>query len=124
VHVGACGYVLSYLALNGATSRGPGSGDAYPVLETLRRGYRGLGCVPSRVMGRSYSGLAGGEIILARGHQDGRKDQYGLNSGLVLFRLMVTPFQSKMVGLYLVWVHDSLAIYCWRNTTPRFIISN
>jgi hypothetical protein len=31
--VGAYGYFLSFLALNGATPRGPGSSGTYPVLE-------------------------------------------------------------------------------------------
>jgi hypothetical protein len=33
MHVDACGYVLSYQALNIAASRGPGSTGTYPVPE-------------------------------------------------------------------------------------------
>jgi hypothetical protein len=34
--------------------------------------------VTSQVTRWSYSGLAGGEILLAHGRQDGRRDRYGL----------------------------------------------
>jgi hypothetical protein len=39
--VGTCGYVLSCLALNDTTSRGPGSSGAYPVLENPRAWFPG-----------------------------------------------------------------------------------
>jgi hypothetical protein len=50
VHVSACGYVLSCLALNGAASRGHGSSGTYPILENLQAWLQGaqvcteLGC--------------------------------------------------------------------------------
>jgi imidazole glycerol phosphate synthase subunit HisF len=40
--------------------------------------------VLSRVTRRSYSRLTCGEILLACGHRDGRKDWYDLGMGLVL----------------------------------------
>jgi hypothetical protein len=51
---------------------------------------------------RSYNRLASGEILLARGHRDRRRDWYRLGPGLVLFRLVVPPIQPGAVGLYLV----------------------
>jgi hypothetical protein len=33
VHMDACGYVLSYMTLNGVASRGPGSSGAYSILK-------------------------------------------------------------------------------------------
>jgi hypothetical protein len=44
----------------------------------------------------------GDEILLTCRHQDGRKDRYGFCLGLVLFRLVVPPFQVGAVGQYLV----------------------
>jgi hypothetical protein len=38
-----------------------------------------------RVIRRVYSGLAGGKIMTVHGYCDGREDQYGSFSGLVLF---------------------------------------
>jgi hypothetical protein len=111
--VGVCGYVLLCLALNDATSRGIGSRGTYPVLETPRRGYQGLRCVPSRVTKRSYSGLTGGEIMSILSHRDGRKDRCELGLSLVLFRLAVPPLQPGAVGPYLVrgaWLPSRLLL--------------
>jgi hypothetical protein len=36
-----------------------------------------------------------------QGYRDGTKDQYGSGLGLVLFRLVVPPLQSGVVGPYL-----------------------
>jgi hypothetical protein len=44
----------------------------------------------------------GGKILLARGHQDGRKGRYGSGSVLVVFRLVVPPLQPGEVCPYLV----------------------
>jgi hypothetical protein len=56
--------------------------------------------VSSRDARRSYSGLTGGKILLACGHQNGRKDWCRLLLGLVLFRLVVPLLQLGVVGLY------------------------
>jgi hypothetical protein len=52
---------------------------------------------------RSYSGLTDGEILLTRGHRDESKDRNGSGPDLVLFRLVVPPLQSGVVGPYPVW---------------------
>jgi hypothetical protein len=43
----------------------------------------------SQVMRRYYCWLTGSEILLARDHRDGRKDQCELGPGVVLLRLVV-----------------------------------
>jgi hypothetical protein len=45
---------------------------------------------------------AGGEILLVHDYKDGRKDWCGLLSGLVIFRLVIPPIQSEVVGSYSV----------------------
>jgi hypothetical protein len=45
---GAYGHIMSCQVLNGATSRGPDSYDAYPVLKAPGRGYWEPGRVLSR----------------------------------------------------------------------------
>jgi hypothetical protein len=42
--------------------------------KTLGRGCRGPGCMLCRVMGWSYGGQAGGEILLDHYYRDGRED--------------------------------------------------
>jgi hypothetical protein len=59
--------------------------------KTTGHDYRGLGCVSSRVMRRSYSGQAGDKILLARGYRDGKEVRYGSGPSLVIFRLVVPP---------------------------------
>jgi hypothetical protein len=49
-------------------------------------------------MGRSYNGLIGGEILLTHDYRDAG----GLLLDLALFRLVVPPLQSEVVGPYLV----------------------
>jgi hypothetical protein len=49
-------------------------------------------------MGRSYNGLISGEILLADDYRDGG----GLLLDLALFRLVIPPLQSGVVGPYLV----------------------
>jgi hypothetical protein len=49
-------------------------------------------------MGRSYNGLIGGEILLTHDYRDAG----GLLLDLALFRLVVPPLQSGVVGPYLV----------------------
>jgi hypothetical protein len=51
-----------------------------------------------RTMGRSYNGLISGEILLADDYRDGG----GLLLDLALFRLVIPPLQSGVVGPYLV----------------------
>jgi hypothetical protein len=72
--VGACGYIMSCLALNGTASRGSDSNGAYPVPKNPRAWLPGA-WVRAKPGTRSYSGLTGGEILLARGHRDERKDR-------------------------------------------------
>jgi hypothetical protein len=55
----------------------------------------------SQVARRSYNGQIGGEILPVRDHQDGREDQYRLDPGLILFRLVVSSLQLGVVGPYL-----------------------
>jgi hypothetical protein len=81
--------------------------------KTPRCGYRGPKCVASRITTRRYSGQIGGKILHAHDHRDGRKGQCGLLLGLVLFRLVVPPFQLRVVGPYLVrgvWFPSHLAL--------------
>jgi hypothetical protein len=54
-------------------------------------------------MRRSYSRQTCGEILFVCGYRDGRDDRYGLLLSPVLFRLVVPPLQSGMVGPYPVW---------------------
>jgi hypothetical protein len=42
--------------------------------------------------------LANSEILLARGHRDGRNNWYRSSHGLILFRLMVHPLQPGAVS--------------------------
>jgi hypothetical protein len=51
----------------------------------------------------SYSGWIGSEILFVHSHRGGREVWYRLGSSLVLFRLMVPPLQSEVVGPYSVW---------------------
>jgi hypothetical protein len=82
--------------------RGPALGVLTRYWKTPRREYQRPECVPSWVTRRSYSGLAGGEILPAHGHQDGRKDWCGTVQVLVLFRLVVPPLQPGVVAPYTV----------------------
>jgi hypothetical protein len=69
VHVGACNYILSCLALNDVASQGSQLRWNLPShLENLGHGQRGPGCVWSQVM---RTGWTGGEILLAQGYRDG-----------------------------------------------------
>jgi hypothetical protein len=99
--VRACGYVPLCLTLNGTASGGPGSSGAYPVPKKPRVWLPGPECVLSWAMRRSYNGLTGGEILLAHGHQDGRKDQCRSGLSLDLFRLVVPAFHLGVVVPYL-----------------------
>jgi hypothetical protein len=51
---------------------------------TPRRGYRGLGCVPSWGVRIRHIGLTGAETLPAHRYQDGGNDWCGLLPGLVL----------------------------------------
>jgi hypothetical protein len=51
------------------------------------------------------AGLTGDEIMSVHGHRGGGKCWCGLRSGLILFRLAVTPHQLGVVGPYPV--HDA-----------------
>jgi hypothetical protein len=53
-------------------------------------------------MRRIYNGQAGGEILPVCGYHDQREDRYGLLSGQNIFRLVVPPLQTGVVGPYLV----------------------
>jgi hypothetical protein len=53
-------------------------------------------------MRMGYNGLGGGEILLVRGYRDDREDRYGSGLGLVLFKLVVTPLQPRVMGSYLI----------------------
>jgi hypothetical protein len=50
----------------------------------------------------SDNGLAGGEILPARCHQDGGMNWCRLDSDLDLFRLVLPPLPPGVVGLYLI----------------------
>jgi hypothetical protein len=97
--MGTCGCILSCLALNGTTSRGADSSGTCLIPRNPRAWLPG-GCTPCWAMRRSYNGLTGGEILLAHGHRDGRKDRCGLSSGPVLFSLVVPPLQPGAMRLY------------------------
>jgi hypothetical protein len=56
--------------------------------KVLGHNYRGPRCVSSQVV-RSYYGQAGSETLHVQCHREGRKDRYGLDLGLALFRLGV-----------------------------------
>jgi hypothetical protein len=66
--MGAKGYVLSCLALNGPTPRGASLWVTFLVPRTPFCGYRGSKHVLSQVSRRCQSGLTGGEILPAHGH--------------------------------------------------------
>jgi hypothetical protein len=58
-----------------------------------------------------YSGQTCGEIMSIRGYHDWREDQYELFLGLVLFRLVTHPLQSRVVGPYLdAWFPNHLLL--------------
>jgi hypothetical protein len=84
-----------------------------PIVKYPKRAYWGPWCVPSWVTRRTYSGQVGSEILLACGHRDGRKDQYGLGPGLVLFRFVISPLQPGAVGPYPIrsaWLPSHLSL--------------
>jgi hypothetical protein len=49
-----------------------------------------------------YNRQGGGEILLVRGYRDDREDRYGSGLGLVLFKLVVTLLQPRVMGSYLI----------------------
>jgi hypothetical protein len=58
----------------------------------------GLGQATRRI----YNGWVGGKILIVHGYCDEWEDPYKLFPGLILFRLVDPPLQSRVVGLYLV----------------------
>jgi hypothetical protein len=102
--VGTCGYVFSCLTLNGIVIGGPWLSRHWPgTLDTPEHSYWGperMSCWGARM--RKIV-LTGGEILPACGYLDGRRGWCGLLPGLVLFRLLISHLQPRVVGPYLIW---------------------
>jgi hypothetical protein len=97
--VGACGYVLSCQALNGAKLHGPARSGTYLVLESPGCDRRG----PESAYREDLQWFVAGEILIVRGYCDGREGWYELFLGLILFFMLVAPpLQSGVVGPYSV----------------------
>jgi hypothetical protein len=92
-HVGSCGHVLSWQALNATTSWDPDASSNYLLLRVPRAGW---------LDARDRLRQTCGEILSTHVYRKAKKWWCRLPPNLVLFRLVAPPLQIEVVGPYLV----------------------